>query len=457
LCRTWARPLVAAKQLAPRDEPHVCLWCQLYYDANGEYPSRQNKVFGEKRVENEIAQVRPFVPRRRPRRPAPRLPPSQTFAAADEEDVDEPAPKRIRGETATPRAAAHSHPHQAHQHQHLPPSGSKVRRTLPVAAEGPGTGSRPRSGAQSSQDTARHHHHHHPPHNQQQQHQHQHQQHPASNGSGNGRNGDRAPGVAKALEPQDQDGVDRLLNLYMSEDRVLAPPTLDAMLVQPGNPEAELIACPTTRLADAMQLLGIPLPAGTIVMQSPSWAYYPAARMVGRAHTVTLGGSGLPDYSVQHPDQHERSFVDAIPRGSVVVISCPETLRGRGSAWEVVDSLRARALGARGVVLDGLVRDVELHRGEGFFVFSRGRTVSTASRALSVVSTKTPVTVDGVLVCSGDWIVADTDGIVVVPRQRLDEVLAVAKEIQRDTERIAELLRAGVSLYDAKCETQFRF
>lgn len=282
--------------------------------------------------------------------------------------------------------------------------------------------------------------------------------HPASHErAGAGAGGRGGPEPAKVLEPRDQDGVERLLHLHMSEDRVFGPPTLDAMLVQPGNPESELIACPTTRLADAMQLLGIPLPAGTLAMQSPSWAYYPEARMVGRAYTVALGGSGLPDYSVQHPDRHARTFVDAIPRGSVVVISCPEGLRGRGSAWEAVDSLRARALGACGVVLDGLVRDVESHRSEGFFVFSRGRTISSASRALSVVSTNTAITVDGVLVCPGDWVVADTDGVVVVPRQRLDEVLAVAAEVQRDTERIAQLLKAGVSLYDAKCETQFRF
>jgi 3-hexulose-6-phosphate synthase / 6-phospho-3-hexuloisomerase len=82
-----------------------------------------------------------------------------------------------------------------------------------------------------------------------------------------------------------------------------------------------------------------------------------------------------------------------------------------------------------GAVIDGGVRDVGYLQKIGFPVFALGIVPSTSVNHYRFAGTNIPVVCDGVAVNPGDFIVADGDGVVVVPRGKAAEVLAIAQDL----------------------------
>jgi regulator of RNase E activity RraA len=80
-------------------------------------------------------------------------------------------------------------------------------------------------------------------------------------------------------------------------------------------------------------------------------------------------------------------------------------------------------------VIDGGVRDVAYLQKIGFPVFALGVVPSTSIHHYRFAGANVPVVCDGVAVRAGDFIVADADGVVVVPRAKAAEVLAVAQDM----------------------------
>jgi len=94
--------------------------------------------------------------------------------------------------------------------------------------------------------------------------------------------------------------------------------------------------------------------------------------------------------------------------------------------------LMGTAMAARnfsGAVIDGGVRDVAYLQKIGFPVFALGIVPSTSIHHYRFAGANIPVVCDGVAVSAGDFIVADADGVVVVPRAKAAEVLAIAQDM----------------------------
>jgi regulator of RNase E activity RraA len=85
--------------------------------------------------------------------------------------------------------------------------------------------------------------------------------------------------------------------------------------------------------------------------------------------------------------------------------------------------------GYAGAVIDGGVRDVAYLRKIGFPVYALGMVPSTSVNHYRFAGANIPVTCDGVPVQAGDIVVADNDGVVVVPRANAEQVLARAQEM----------------------------
>ena len=110
--------------------------------------------------------------------------------------------------------------------------------------------------------------------------------------------------------------------------------------------------------------------------------------------------------------------------------------------WGEVLTTGAEARGIAGLVIDGGVRDVSALEAHGFPVFSsmialRGATKQHPGRVGGYAL------VGDVLVHQGDWIVADADGVTVVPHAELDDVLAAGQAREAKEARFFEELRAG--------------
>lgn len=121
------------------------------------------------------------------------------------------------------------------------------------------------------------------------------------------------------------------------------------------------------------------------------------------------------------------AFTPLIRKGTVVVIDDVED-RDIGSIGSN-NILNWFRLGAAGVVTDAGARDTDEVELEGvpLYLRKKGRGIRPGRNELESVNR--PVTIGGVLVCPGDVVVADGDGVVVVPRYVAEQVAKYANEI----------------------------
>lgn len=119
--------------------------------------------------------------------------------------------------------------------------------------------------------------------------------------------------------------------------------------------------------------------------------------------------------------------IDEGPRNSVYVMQVDE-----GADIAGMGGLMGTAMSARnfsGAVIDGGVRDVAYLEKIGFPVFAMGIVPSTSVHHYRFAGANVPIQCDGVPVRPGDIVVADSDGVAVVPRELADKVLAVAQQL----------------------------
>jgi 4-hydroxy-4-methyl-2-oxoglutarate aldolase len=104
----------------------------------------------------------------------------------------------------------------------------------------------------------------------------------------------------------------------------------------------------------------------------------------------------------------------------------------------------AKNKGIVAFVTDGLVRDVEGLIKVGFPVYSAGVSPNSPYKS-GPCSVGTAVTLGGVAVSAGDLMVGDRDGVVVVPRARIDEVVAGLAEVQAKEDEMGRLIADGLT------------
>ena len=119
--------------------------------------------------------------------------------------------------------------------------------------------------------------------------------------------------------------------------------------------------------------------------------------------------------------------IDEAPEGSVYVMVLEDGLDYAGLGGLMSTAMKYRGLS--GAIVDGGVRDTPQITKLQFPVFSRGVVPSTTVNHYRVAGKNVPVTCGGVPVRASDIIVADMDGVVVVPRENAAEVLKKAQQL----------------------------
>ena len=168
---------------------------------------------------------------------------------------------------------------------------------------------------------------------------------------------------------------------------------------------------------------------------------YDGAKVAGRAATMlAVEVTKLPD----NPYDNLMELLDGIVPGEVVVGAVQS--RANAAIWGELLSTHTRAKGGRGVVLDGLSRDSWGIAEMKFPVFARGLSPADSKGRLEVIAIRGTIPVAGVSVSNGDLLLADEDGVVVVPRDVEDEVIRLAFEKVAGEDVMRDILRKGANL-----------
>ena len=184
-------------------------------------------------------------------------------------------------------------------------------------------------------------------------------------------------------------------------------------------------------VSDALDTLGLSGVADGLAALSSS------RRIAGRCVTVQL----VADGTAQAPRHLCTAAVEYADADSVIVID--HGGRTEVAGWGGILSLAASQRDVAGVVIDGAARDIDESRELDLAIFGRAGTPRTARRRVIEKDWNIPVTISGLSVSPGDYVVADASGVVFVPNDRIAEVLAAAEHIADRERRMAEDVRAG--------------
>lgn len=189
-----------------------------------------------------------------------------------------------------------------------------------------------------------------------------------------------------------------------------------------------------------------------------------ALQRAATGHVVdALGGAGALDYRIKPVVAEQAAFCGAAvtcsagPADNLAVIGTLPHLvagdvivasSGGHTGCAIVGDLvlgMARNGGAVAFVTDGCVRDIPGIRGVGLPCFCVGVTPNSPAReGPGVVGA--PIVLGGVVVASGDVVIGDQDGVVVVPYERIDAVIAALATVRAAESALEERVKAGLKV-----------
>lgn len=188
---------------------------------------------------------------------------------------------------------------------------------------------------------------------------------------------------------------------------------------------------------------------------------HPDQHMVGRAYTLRYlparedmpGEAGLADLS-----NLQRKGVESISPGEVFVVDA----RGNTDAGSMGDILATRIFmrGAVGIVTDGAFRDTPSIRALGKPCYARGMHAAVNVTQHYAADLQIPIACGGVMVCPGDILVGDGEGVIVIPQALAAAVAQEAAEYEPKEQFITELVQSGRSIkgvYPPNAETLAEF
>ena len=192
----------------------------------------------------------------------------------------------------------------------------------------------------------------------------------------------------------------------------------------------------TCAVSDAQDKLGI---KGTVLGILP---LYETGRIAGRAVTFKLKTKGN-ETTTRHLGT---TAVESADPGDVIV--CDHRGRTDVAGWGGILSTAAKTKGVAGVIIDGASRDVDEAKGLGLPLFARAAVPLTARGRVVEESAGEPIEIGGVSLAPGDYVIADNSGIVVVPQDRVAEVVPEAESIVAREQAMAADVMAGKSVVE---------
>jgi regulator of RNase E activity RraA len=196
----------------------------------------------------------------------------------------------------------------------------------------------------------------------------------------------------------------------------------------------------TTTVSDALDKLGI---AGQCLGIAP---VDPSFRVAGPAFTIRYVPCGTRGGTVG-------DYIDDLAPGTVIALDNQQ--RVDATVWGDILTIVASRKQLGGTVIDGVCRDsprsVELR----YPIFARGSYMRTGKDRVAVDAMQCSISIGGIRVDPGDFLLGDRDGVVVIPKDRVDQVCDVATSIEAAEDRIRAAVESGQRLDEVRREQRY--
>jgi 4-hydroxy-4-methyl-2-oxoglutarate aldolase len=169
-------------------------------------------------------------------------------------------------------------------------------------------------------------------------------------------------------------------------------------------------------------------------------------KFVGPAFTVKYVPIGLVKTGAG-------DYIDEAQEGDVMVID--NGGRTYCTGWGDILTNVAVKKKLAGTIIDGVCRDVDGIRELDYPMFTLGHFMVTGKDRISMESYNKPVEICDVPVKPGDLVMADQSGVLIIPIEKAEEVLALAQEITAAENKIVDAVKQGHSLKEAR--VQFKY
>ncbi len=191
-------------------------------------------------------------------------------------------------------------------------------------------------------------------------------------------------------------------------------------------------------ISDSLDVVGIRHNAMDVRVS----ALRPDMRAVGLAATVQF----VPDsqYDLKDPYGDGIDFLDTLQAGEIAVLATGGDCLS--AFWGELFSAAAKGRGATGVVADGPLRDTQQVVALDFPAFGQGSRTYDYKGRMRIEAIRIPVICGGVQVNPGDGVIADSDGIVVVPAEHLAKVSELANARAATEKTVLKDLLSGKSV-----------
>jgi len=194
-------------------------------------------------------------------------------------------------------------------------------------------------------------------------------------------------------------------------------------------------------------------PAEDLIQTAQSLSTSPVADILGR--------HGAMDYRIKPVREGMRVVGPAIPvrlppadnlmahqaialahPGDVLVVDTGGNVTNASFGEIMCTACQKKGIG--GIVIDGVIRDIAQLRGMNFPVFARGACPNACEKD-GPGTINTVISCGGVIVCPGDLIVGDDDGVVVVPKEKIESVIVEAEKLStKESERLQQIERGDL-------------
>jgi regulator of RNase E activity RraA len=194
-------------------------------------------------------------------------------------------------------------------------------------------------------------------------------------------------------------------------------------------------------ISDSLDLIGI----RNNVMSKEIRPLERGMKVTGYAATIEFEPS--EEFDANDPYGPAIEYLDSLQAGEVAVVATGQS--NRSAFWGELFSTAALRRGATGVICDGPLRDVNEIFEVGFSAFGVGALPYDYKGRMRVSKIRVEVVCGGVVVAPGDFIIADIDGVVVVPVFAIDQVFAAANARALGENHVLVDLEAGSTVRQA--------